>query len=594
MATQFTDNLTDPLARLEWWIRREVLPGTIGESAATRLKMILEKAPEKSTFVKHRLDEAIYLVLNHPPLRPKKEERHFIAAMNLKAVSQATKHFLRRLPASTLKLSIDRACELLFYNNETDSALEQAAKWLWHQKWDHYWRITLQGEKERGLYTWNQLLLKQNARAIPLGLCWLHDTAPQKEVPYFSLSGHAAQMIGVPQFSPSGWIEKLLATEFTDQHIRRDSYLPDLDALLNAFNYVDPGGHERRSGAVAWAVFNLVKYYAVWGGGAFLSIPITIGAHGLSRTAVLSLCTEKPISLPAYRDWKMISDVIFRPLVEEELATLVKRLDFAEAAYGIGHPMKNRVMPLSRALDQLEADITDGRSPNELRRSIGEARTSLRIIENLGHVLDTLSRGIKKEEKERVFLAKPKDWTMQQAYDLSTAFRNICKRPLPASCSQTVNLILDEAGQQMWIDPWIAQSGEDKCRPHDLFYDEIIQEVIINAARHSQVDPVEVRVSNAMIQNLESSFFSVIVSNYCDKPQSLQELNLPSGKWKAFELSAKGAAGGLPILTTFLQTTGLGKELLVRIDAEQRGIRFSVALPFEGLRRMASATSKSM
>jgi hypothetical protein len=554
--------------------------------------MILQQASDKSPFVKKRFNEAIYLVLNHPPLRPKKEERHFIAAMNLKAVGPATKDYLRRLPAATLEIFPDPACELLFYNNETENAIEQAAKWLWHQHWDKYWNITLHGEKEHGLYTWNQLLLKKNARAIPLGLCWLKDYVSQEEVPYFSLSKHAIEIIGIPQLASSGWIEKLLAPDFTDEHIRRDVYLPELDTLLNAFNYVDPAGHERRSGAVAWAVFNLVKFYAVWGGGAFLSIPITIGAHGVSRTAVLSLCTEKPLSQQAYRVWKLIADVIFRPLVEEELATLIKRLDFAEAAYGIGHPMKNRVMPLSRALDQLEADILDRRPLDDLLRSVGEARNSLRVIEHLGHVLDTLSRGIKKEEKERVFLAKPKDWTMQHSYDLSTAFKAICKRPLPSSCSQTVNLILDENSQHLWIDPWIPQSGKPKCRPHDLFYDEIIQEVIINAARHSQIDPVELRVSNGTITNRKGSFFSMIVSNYCDKPQSLQELSLIQEEWQEYE--AKGAAGGLPILTTFLQTTGLGKELLVRIDAEQKGVRFSVALPLEGLRCKASASTESM
>ena len=65
MATEFTSNLTDPLARLEWWIRREVLPGTVGMSAADRLKMILQQASDKSPFVKKRFNEAIYLVLNH-------------------------------------------------------------------------------------------------------------------------------------------------------------------------------------------------------------------------------------------------------------------------------------------------------------------------------------------------------------------------------------------------------------------------------------------------------------------------------------------------------------------------------------------------
>ena len=156
----------------------------------------------------------------------------------------------------------------------------------------------------------------------------------------------------------------------------------------------------------------------------------------------------------------------------------------------------------------------------------------------------------------------------------------------------SVHLILDENSQHLWIDPWIPQSGKPKCRPHDLFYDEIIQEVIINAARHSQIDPVELRVSNGTITNRKGSFFSMIVSNYCDKPQSLQELSLIQEEWQEYE--AKGAAGGLPILTTFLQTTGLGKELLVRIDAEQKGVRFSVALPLEGLRCKASASTESM
>jgi hypothetical protein len=563
--------LVDPYARLGNTIRFEVLRKCAGQPPSQRLKVILEEALRGDRKIEQELKNVVYVVLNHPPLTLRGGKRHFVAAIN--SVHDHTATFLKGKATAAPLTTQEQNCEVLFLRPLANEPLILSAQELWIKQWNEYWNITEYGVARKGIYTWNHLLLKEGARPVPVGLCWDSNLGKKDQAPYFYLSKDIANRIGLACLSSPNWIEQLLAlpANFIEEQVKEGADLLELKPLRSIFDEVDLHGSESRTlRSVAWKIFHLVRSYAVWGGAAFISIPIVIGTASISHTAVLSLCTLKPLSYRAYREWLLIAGVLLRPLLEEEMFGLIKQLDFAEAAYSIGHPLKNRIMPIAASLEALQRNVglvTDNTIQQRLKHSVAQAKTSLYLLGDLGHILDVTSRCIRGQEREKVFLASGKhEWrNCAEPYRLVERLLAIVGRPLPPLCNPSVQVVFQPPNVDIIVRLWISEgTAGDSCRPSNLFYDEILQELVINAARHANTPldlPVVMQVGVETIPALSKSetFPAVTISNKCAPLAGVNQLGLREGEWFLFDAGVKCTEGGLPILTTFMQVTGLGK-----------------------------------
>jgi hypothetical protein len=576
MPTRKHANLSDPYARLGERVRRQILPHTVGKPTVDRLLAILKAAIQgQDPIPPSRLNEIIYVVLNHPPLMsdPVEGDRHFVAAINWTNVQRHAPKTVQHLRSFAEQHGISQTptgCKLWIFPADGEDTPEDAANYFWHSNWGKYLAITQDGVKQNK-YTWNQLLLKEAAHPFPLGLYW--KDYPRSEIagPYFQLTQGLAGEIGLPNPDSPEWLSSLLR-DVDSIPAAFESY-PALDPLLALFNDIDRAGEDiRRPTDVAWAIYYLVRKYAVWGGTAFMSIPILIGAetHGVSRTAVLSICTVKPLSLLAYREWKIIAGVLLRPLVEEEMGDMINKLQFAHAAYDLAHFIKNRTMPLSYALDTLENQVANGLPHDNLRRYLEAVKRCWKRLTDGSNILDVHAHAIETRQKERVFLQEGKTdaWTTSgRVYDIRTAICEFCKLPRPQNLSQVITLEFQAETQIAIAADWI----QGVCRPSDTIYDGILEEVVINAARHSNVDPLQLRVGCVPTNNVTEGMpghngMALVVSNFC--------------------------------ISRFLDASNLSNGLFFRVDPERDnnlgidGIRFSVAIPFNGLQIRTNVPAK--
>jgi len=595
MPTKEHEDLTDPYARLGERVRRRILPYTLGNPTPDRLMAILKAAVRALDQIPQSpLKDVVYVVLNHPPLMSatNDSERHFVAAINGTNVAPQTVQYLQELTRTRETTEAPTGCKVWLFHADGLSALEDAVQRFWSKTWGQYLAITHDGVKQNK-YTWNQLLLKDAAHPFPLGLYWKEHRAADIAAPYFRLTPALAADIGLPNPDSPEWLPSLLRdVDLSPPAL--NCYYDSLDPLLRLFDEIDRAGEDMRKPAdVAWAIYHLIRKYAVWGGNAFLSVPILIGAetHRIWRTAVLSICTVKPLDVLAYREWKIIAGVLLRPLVEEEMGDMINKLQFAHAAYDLAHFIKNRQMPLSYALDTLENQLSfSGLPRNELHRYLQTVRGCWKRLTDGSHILDVHAHAIETRRKEGVFLqgGKKGEWTTSgRVYDVRGALTQFCKHPRPQNVSQAMTLEFLVDGQIVVAADWI----EGSCRPSDTIYDGIVEELVINAARHSNVDPVQLRVDCVPAKTVSGGMpvnnsLALVVSNFCSSPAALTKLELTQGKWHRWKSHGHG---GMPHFSRFLEASNLSDGLFVRIDPETDnalgidGIRFSVAIPFNGL-----------
>ncbi len=588
MAIQDQGIPVDRYARFTDYIRNLLLPETKGHPTPERLKQMLDAAVSDSEYQmpQKRLREVVYVVLNHPPLESQGNVRHFVAAMNWKNVHKVagpTLQFLRKKSSATLKHERVPSCDLRFFPDSPPNDVKEAITQLWTKSWLDYWNNTLDG-MTRNLYTWNQLLLQEGARPFPLGLCWDRRRS-NKDVPYFHLTGDLAAQLNLPRPMSKEWLNGLITRIFeaSEEHARSNGHLLALNPLREAFDKIYRTADRRTNESVAWAVSQLLTYYGIWGGSAFLSIPVLIGTPNVSRNAVFSICTLRPLSPLAVRDWQLMASALLRPLVEEEMDAVIQAMDYAQAAFHIGHFVKNRTMPVSNTLDALEGQIINGDSQHELANSVKRVQTCWRAVKHGSAMLDVHARAIRTGLKERSFLQQGKEWTAGSPYDVHSALLTFCARVQPLTSNQTISLTFDPNHSQIWIEPWIKMADGQHCRPADTFYDGVLEEMLINAAQHSNVNTileVQVRCNNIEHENQPKTSLALVLSNICATPEGCDELQLKPRHW---HLWTWAGPGGLPHFARFLNCTNLSQGLFVRIDPESDIVRFSVAIPFSGL-----------
>lgn len=584
----------DPYARLAHHVRNDVLPSTRSLSPPGRLAHILDAAINDPRFgiSPKLLKDVVYIVLNHPPIGLRSRERHFVAALNWSNVqhhASATVEYLRHASFDDQAADTTQSCELIFYRNAPSPGLRTAATKLWARNWTRYWNTTL-GGLPSGRYTWNQLLLQEGSRPFPLGISWSRAPKERESSPYFPLTASVANRIGLPSPSSRHWLRTLmsLSSDALDRSTRDHPHIRELSDLTEAFDAIFRTIERRPTDAIPWAIFHLMRDYAVWGGKAFLSIPILIGTPAISRNAVLSLCTLDPLKSTEIREWQLVASAIFRPLVEEELAEAVAHLDIADVAFDVAHYLTDRTKPMTSVLGQLRQSIDSGAPRKELQALFSVANTCWEALMGGSILLNLHARAIRSGLKERSFLHKPEEWTSTDTYDVLAKLRTFSAWSQPATRNQSTT-IHATPGLVISIVPWIA---ENSCRPDDVFYDSILLELVINAASHAneRSGPViiSVRCEEALSvsrQQYTDGACALVLSNVCATPEGIRYLAIEPDKWQRWNC---GGHGGLPHLSRLCDATGISNGLFVRVLTVEHDrpdcIRFEVAIPFMGLR----------
>ncbi|HEV2842606.1 MAG TPA: hypothetical protein VGW39_14885 [Chthoniobacterales bacterium] len=591
--------MTDTYAEFANHLRFHVLRQSADRPVNEKLRTLLEEAlTERNPLAGNLLEDMVYVVLNHPPPTLRGGQRNVVAAINWQNVHEQTKSYLKtaRYPETTI--SEARGCEVLFLNLvEEDGSLQAAATALWAQKWNEYWSITEAGVVGMQRYTWNQLLLKEDSRPLPMGLTWEVDLECDSGSPYFRLTKDTSRQIGLACLgSPEATLRLLkLGARSIDDRDRHAGHCAKLQPLLDLCNKIDPRGAERRSlQSVAWKVFHLVRSYAVWGGAAFISIPVVIGTADMSHTAVLSVCSKRPLSPEKYRDWSFVANVLLRPLVEEDMFGLVREHKFAEAAYSIGHPFKHRFNDVTggvRGLDSQvkelirEINVSDAEPKNSLLDRANRlleasdyvwssSETCRRVSDLLNFISSLHNADLSARIHEKYLVATPY-WFADHLPSVTNCLQLPFKRYFDGE-EKTVNIDAETVallhGRRVGIVPFLMSWGT--CRPFDSLYDELLYELLRNTAHYGFPNPCLLRIS-LDLGNLTDP--ALIFSNFCSK-ESLPNKVAPD-QWVEW---SSGREGGLRFFNDYLTMTGIGS-IRCKFEDVNTQPRFSVRLALAGL-----------
>jgi hypothetical protein len=541
--------------------------------APERLKIILEGICDNPAGLDPRIatlfDEIVYIVLNHPPLSSQRQERHFVAAMNLNRLAEQTKQHLRVISGHLPQTEKDFACELLFFGQPSEPQLEQAASWLWQHKWLQYWGITVDWEESRRWYTWNQLLLKGD-RPVPIGMCWqspiaaTHKTAsaPEPQPPYLYVSSDLSAEIGLPDPNPSTWFEQLLTpvSKAVEERVDYPSRVDELYPLRDIFNHIDPKGFTRTTELAAWSVTQLARYYACWGGQAFISIPVVIGALGFYRVAVLSICTSRPLDSLAYREWKLIAGAIFRPMIEEEMVNLVRHRDLARVTYSIGHSLKSRYRGVIGKIEALCQTVKDKLGQDSNAQAIASiALERSESCQRTAEMMNFMSALLYTEDGSPL----RKEFLCADIYPIASKLReqslacNEAQKRIQIELDGTILKALTRTSARIQHCSRSKWSG----RIFDPFYDEILFEILLNAAQHNLEGgetqcTVTTEIKRSVIpENTYSDCMALVFTTCCHNPDVLVKKGFAAGKWRN---CIDGHEGGLRFMADCLDIASLG------------------------------------
>lgn len=248
----------------------------------------------------------------------------------------------------------------------------------------------------------------------------------------------------------------------------------------------------------------------------------------------------------------------------------------ASAAYSIGHPMKRRVDSVHAVLNSM-LDLEPQAESAALIHEAGEAASR---VGRLGHVLDVLADALRSGEPGRIFQRK-KDWRQEQPYHLKSLLADIDGRCL-APGVRPVTVEVAESTERARIGCWMTDGEGLPYRPADLFYEELVFELFLNAAKHGLGDrsgvPVEVQCRKVTVNG--ASALAVTLVNGIDVTEAVEATG-----WTMWNEHGDAPVGGLYFLASLLDQTGLGC-LWTRVEKQRKTACFAVALELNGLERM--------
>jgi hypothetical protein len=285
---------------------------------------------------------------------------------------------------------------------------------------------------------------------------------------------------------------------------------------------------------------------------------------------------------------EIVRSVFLSPAASDLRQEAVKRsVELAAGAYKIGHPLKDRVGPVRRAIGTIESDLRKGLKSEDVLPLVRAARDRLQRVEALGHVLDMISRAISAGEGRRTFLSKDPWRETNAPYDIPDRLKAM---EVYANESETTRVhVTDESWEAVHgcqIRLWIDQ----EARAPDFFYDEIFTEIMINAARRGLADeksrdvPLEIRFESIRDTHVGDSRTCLTFVNLARKRVDVSTLSLRLGEWNRWDLSRTGAVGGLFFLAMCLEKTESGC-LYARVDRGEKHDSFQLAVWLTGLQK---------
>jgi len=229
------------------------------------------------------------------------------------------------------------------HGESLDTGVKDVVERLWADRWNDYQELTDAAERNGGWTTWNQFLLRHCNDPAPLGVVWQSHERSDYADCYVALDDCAATAIGLPSPCDEQWVRRLL--DLSPDAFRQPVGVASFESftrLQQSWWEMTPSEPlaSKVPDSAAWAVFQLLRCYAIWGGSAFLSIPITIGVDGRDRTGVLSICTGKPMSSDQVNRWELIANHIFGPLVGEDACQQMHKATQVESYVAGGHSIK--------------------------------------------------------------------------------------------------------------------------------------------------------------------------------------------------------------------------------------------------------------
>lgn len=463
----------------------------------------------------------VYVVANHVPLSHSSSEFGFqrtVAAVAKRGNFQPPISRSNGQALSTRMLDFE--CSLGFFGEPSAPDADSAAAALWLDRWREYVTLT-EGLESQGLITWNQLLLKNVARPHVMGTAWNwpDDNSP---LSYYTLvDEYLLSELGLPSGeSLPSWAESLWNTPIEQPLAASDQVHRELDRLITRCQKMEPrqifSVREAR-----WALYQLLRSYALWGGGCFLSIPIAFGGTALTEaTSVLSLCTSRPLNEREVLQWRSIGREIFQPLIARESEAVIRQdltnRRYVHSTYGIGHALKNRVMPLRRQLDEALRLTETG----ELKQSLLVAEQVATSIRDFGHLLNFF--GQVRKAGRLGMRALSKDVVLANELQLGARLSSLLSTLTPTLGARTQAKVAPTSDLSdlvgLVVRPFCDNDKAGRAvRPIDEFYDEILYELCVNAANYgplvrAQDGSDQVSISVTVTENLE-----LIISNQFER-----------------------------------------------------------------------------
>lgn len=289
-------------------------------------------------------------------------------------------------------------------------------------------------------------------------------------------------------------------------------------------------------------------------------------------------------------------DAQYRRAAASEREAEAMRLS-AMNSYKIGHPLKHRVTPLRRMLKLAIGATAVAPEMSALHADLSRADDLASELERLGHLLDavgeTFAHGPESNAREVIFERKP-DWQQTVHYDLPARLGHYAR-------IVDVAVSVGQSALGARVEGWFGPA-EHMARPADLFFDEILYELLWNAQSHfvdaemgtaSPLYAVRPTVQVALVEiptSRERSVTALTVSNSCERDpcERVAWLSDEFQEWETEEKEGAGT-GGLFFVALFLRRTGAGR-LWVRRAIDGGGFHFVLALELRGLVRGAGSS----
>ncbi len=532
------------------------------------IKKVSEYATNNTTEIGKLFKNVVYIVINRAPLEHE-EHRAFLTCINYNNIDKKGLNDILSNEDETLTEFPNTSAVVVNSDNSDNNRIKN----LWIKKWKEYSDITDKLHQTGGT-TFNQFLLQQVEHPLNIGVCW--DESVKDDDNYIKLSDDTLNAIGLPKYEKNSWSKQILELQKDIPNFKH-APLSAITEMARHYENMQPSMTIDNNG-IKSILYHLLRSYAFWGGTSFLSIPISFGRKKRQKvkvpSAILSLCTVEPIKGTEFFKWSIIAGKLFKDLIFSDVLKILEvkhQTKEVATAYSMGHFLKNRMKPISHLLSKLDDRLKYQATPNkkDYTNVISSLYNFSESINNLGYLMDLYSQllSFENNDKQQFFVNSEE---AKSRFSEKTPFN------ISNFCKNNSNLKYDTQGgthqyaeviynikHQASINCFIKDNNtEEFYIPLRALYDELLYEILINAAKHgvpntTQID-IKFKEKEIIFSNLTSK------KNYENLKKKLKTRN-----WKQIaENEFFNKTGGLDYLIKIFNIAKLGYFYL-RIEADQ-------------------------